>query len=148
MGMVEALCDRRLASTALISVLVGLGVAFHTQNANDFRWYWQNQTRFYWQLFWRAPSLEPGTMVLSDGELFPFVGRYSTSAALNLLYPQPSKQEDFAYWFLELFPGLLRQHAGAPQDREQSVRFRSFTFRGRTDWEIVLSYESESGRCL
>jgi hypothetical protein len=147
-GMIEELSDRRGASLILVSVLVGLSVAFHLQRANEFRWYWQDQVRFYWQLSWRAPHLEPGTAVLSDGEFLQYVGRYSTSAALNLLYPQPAGQEDFAYWFLEVTPGYLTQNEQTPQGHELETGFRSFTFSSSTAHSIVISYQPDTGRCM
>jgi hypothetical protein len=147
-GLIEAISDRRVARLALVSALVGLAVTFHLQRANEFRWSWQDQARFYWQLAWRAPHLEPGTAVLSDGEFLQYVGRYSTSAALNLLYPQPAGQGNFAYWFLEVFPGYLQQDEGPSQDRTLETAFRSFSFSSSTDQSIVIDYKPETGRCL
>jgi hypothetical protein len=141
-GFLETLVERRTARLAFVSALVGLAVISHLQRANEFRWAWQDQVRFYWQLAWRAPDLEPGTAVLSDGEFLEYVGRYSTSTALNLLYPQPTVRQDFAYWFFELSPGLLRE------DRQLETRFRSFTFSGSADRSLVIYYKPETGRCL
>jgi hypothetical protein len=147
-GLIETFSDRRKNQIILVSILIGISVAFSLQRMNEFRWYWQDQTRFYWQLSWRAPYIEPGTVILSDGEIFQYVGRYSTSTALNLLYPQMAGRKDFAYWFLELSPGLIKKHEQSPQDRELQAGFRSFTFHGSTDRSILISYESRSGRCL
>lgn len=148
-GLLEWFTSRHLQKVFIISILVGLAVGFHLRTANDFRWLRIDQNRFYWQLYWRAPSLKPGTAILSDGELFPYVGTYSTAAALNLLYPQPDDSPALAYWFFDLDRDFGPQEiARLDRDIRIDTTFRSFAYTGTSLNSLVISYEPQEGRCL
>jgi hypothetical protein len=144
----EWLTVRRTARVVLLSVLIGLAIAFHVRRANDFRWSWTKQTRFYWQLYWRAPDLKPGTLIGSDGEFFPYVGRYATSLALNLLYPASLPYPQVAHWFYESTPELIRHPEEMVQGKPLEYIFRNFRFTGSTVDTVVVYYAPESGKCL
>ncbi len=144
----EWLTVRRAAKLVLLSVMVGLAIGFHVRRANDFRWSWTKQTRFYWQLYWRAPDLKPGTTIGSDGEFFPYVGRYATSLALNLLYPSPLPYPQVAHWFYESTPELIRHPEIMAQGKPLEFIFRNFHFIGSTLDTVVVYYAPETGKCL
>jgi hypothetical protein len=73
-AFIEWLSARRASGVILLSLLVGLASGFHLRNGNEYRWIWEYQTQFYWQLYWRAPGLKTNTALLSEDELFPMVG--------------------------------------------------------------------------
>ena len=87
-ALAEWLLAQRWQKTLLLSLLVGLAVGAHLRVGNLYRQDWEKQTRFYWQMLWRAPGLQPGTSIISDGSIFGFVTEYSSAAAINTLYPQ------------------------------------------------------------
>jgi hypothetical protein len=133
----------------LIAVLAGLATGQHLRTANDFRWSWSKQTQFYWQLHWRAPNLQPETMVLSDGEIFPYVGINSTAAGLNLLYPLPQGSGTLGYWFSDLYRefgsrNVAELASGLPAQRQ----LRSFWYDGSSQNSLVIYYQPGGGRCL
>jgi hypothetical protein len=107
------------------------------------------QNQFYWQLYWRAPYIKPGTAILSKDELFIYVGRKPTAVTLNLLYPQPFGTRNVGYWFLEMdhdvgqkmVPKLAR---GKTFDES----FRTFDFTGTSLDSLVIFYKPGAGRCL
>jgi hypothetical protein len=137
-----------LPKVILISVLVGFAILFHLDNTNDYRWSWITQRRFYWQLNWRAPYIMPDTAILSDGELFPFVGIYSTTTGLNLLYPQPPEADTLSYWFYSMGRGLYRQIPQLLSGMKLKPTFRTFKFTGNSSDSLVIYYEPSDGRCL
>jgi hypothetical protein len=132
----------------LISILVGLAIGMHLRVGNDYRWNWVKQTRFYWQLSWRAPGLVPDTAIFSDGEIFKSVGIYSTSLAINLLYPLSEKEGQLPYWFSSVGREFLQTmdayHAGVGFTRE----LRFYTFKGSTRDGVVIYYEPDKHNCL
>ena len=85
---IEWLAQRRVQRAVLAAVLVTLAVGLHLRAANDYRWIWTSEQRFFWQLAWRAPGLKAPTAIFLESEPFPNQGLFSTSAALNLMYPQ------------------------------------------------------------
>ena len=139
---------RQFPKIVLIGFLVGIAINFHLTNTNDYRWSWINQKRFYWQLHWRAPAIKPDTAIFSDGELFPFVGLYSTSTAINLLYPQPAGHDTLAYWFYSMGRGLFRQVPELLQGKKLKTSFRTFQFNGSSKDSLVIYYAPSEGRCL
>ena len=147
-GLIEWFSSRKFPKIVLISVLIGLAVNYHIYTANQYRWSWEKQSRFYWQLFWRAPYIKPNTAILSDGEIFPYVGIYSTSTGINLLYPQPENSTSMAYWFFSLGRGLWRDTEELIQGSVLSEDFRTFSFKGESLDSLVLFYEPVGGRCL
>lgn len=140
---------RRMPILLLISTLVGLAVGYHLRNATEYYRSTLKQNQFYWQLYWRAPEIQPNTAILSADELFSFVGRASTAMALNLLYPQPEGQESLGYWFLELAHDIgPKQVPRLARGKPLNPTFRNFTFQGNSLDSLVIYYKSGTGRCL
>lgn len=50
--------------TAVIAVLVGLGLVAHYNNSIAYKEAWQIQREFWWQLSWRSPALKPDTVLI------------------------------------------------------------------------------------
>ena len=94
------------------------------------------------------PAIKPDTAIISDGELFPFVGLYSTSTGLNLLYPQPEGRDSMAYWFYSMGRGLFRQVPELLAGKKLKTSFRTFNFNGSSKDSLVIYYEPAEGRCL
>ena len=131
----------------LLSVMVGMSVGFHLRMGNDFRWVWEEQRDLYWQLSWRAPSLEPGTAIFFENEPFPDQGLFSTSAALNLLYPQEtSPEEPVAHWAYTLNPRYTERQPN-PDGYDLNAAFRSFYFEGSTNETIFLHFDPQRSNC-
>ncbi|MFH1035356.1 MAG: hypothetical protein V1806_12680 [Pseudomonadota bacterium] len=81
------LARRRLAC-ALLALLVAAGVGFHFKNSYYYQKGWANQQDFWWQLRWRAPSLEPGTLWAVEAPNFPGIAsRYEIYSAARMAYP-------------------------------------------------------------
>lgn len=147
-AFLEWLTPRRVAKTAILSVLIGLAVVFHLRTGNEYRWNWTEQSRFYWQLAWRAPSLEAGTALFSEGELFKWVGGYSTSMGINLLYPRQDGDPDVSYWFVDLENNFVQNREGLLQGIPIKQNFRSFEFRGQSQDSLVIVDAPAREHCL
>ncbi len=77
---------RRPLPVLAFSLLIGLGVSTHYLNAVDWARAWEDQRQMWWQLTWRAPGLEPGTVLLMQTPDFAFFEDYETWAPANLIY--------------------------------------------------------------
>jgi hypothetical protein len=147
--LVTVVAQHRAARSALLALLVALGTGVQLRAENDYRWIWDSQRDFYWELYWRVPELAPGTALLTYQEVFPNQGLFSSSSALNLLYPQPTpplNQE--AYWWYTLSP---RYHAGQfsePIQLKFSTSFRSLGFKGSTPNTLLVHFDQSYGSCL
>ena len=130
----------------MVSLLAGLAVGFHVRTVNDFRWVWKNQQQLYWQLSWRAPHLKSGTAVFFEEEPFPDQGLFSTSSALNLLYPQYENPHPLGYWAYTLLPRYLDRKPD-PTANSLSSGFRSLHFEGNMRDSILMHYDPQRSNC-
>jgi hypothetical protein len=146
-GLLRWLVAGRMKQILLVSIMLGLAVGLHLRVANDYRWSWISQQRFYWQLNWRAPSIAPHTAILSDGEIFPFVGWYSTAAGINLLYPE-GQGEDLNYWFFSLGREIEYQLPEFLDGITLKQGLRNYTFEGESKNGLVIHYEPNDFDCL
>lgn len=133
-------------SALLMAVLVGLCSGYHLRVGNEFRWVWASQHSLYWQLYWRVPYLAPDTAVFFEDEPFPDQGLFSTSAALNLLYPQQPNREHVAYWAYTLNPRFSERQPN-PDGDGLNAAFRSFSFRGNTNNSVFVHFDPQRSNC-
>jgi hypothetical protein len=139
---------KRLPRALVMSALLGLVVVFQIRNASSYQEIWENQIDFYWQLYWRAPSLDKGTAVLAENELFPNQGSFAISSALNVLYEgYPENGENTPYWFYAMNPRFEKstQH---PLDIPLKTQFRTFYFEGQTPDSIIVYYDPGKMNCM
>lgn len=129
-----------------IAALVALSVGFHYQNNLIYRNENRKMADYFWQLAWRAPGLEKGTILVS--EAIP-LNRYSDNdltPVVNWQYAPDLKgfSYDYKYFDLDLryqsyFEG---QEAGTPL----SHTYRSHVFESNSGKVLALFYR-ENG-CL
>jgi hypothetical protein len=147
-GFFEWLTPYRFQKAIILGIFIGLAVGFNLRTTNEFRWDWTNQQRFYWQLFWRAPYLKPGTALLTDQEPFPNQGLFSFSSAINLLYPQPKNPKKLPYWVYALGRKYTPNTIPKPLDTDLYTRFRSLIFEGNTSESIAFYFDPSQATCL
>jgi hypothetical protein len=146
-GLLEYFARTHLPKIILFGVLVGLAVGFQVRVQNNYRWDWTLQRRFYWQLYWRAPAVKPGTEFFSESSILPKTARYSLAMAINTLYSPPAGTTNLPYWISELddipasIPDIIR---GADCTRDM----RSLSFKTSCLNSLPILFDSVSGRCL
>lgn len=157
-GLVYWLIEKPTYRHLVLSLLLGIAVGFQAQTARDFQTSWDKQLQFYWQLHWRAPGIQPNTLIASDTEILPFMGYYPTAFAINVLYGQPSgslnqtqstqiqTQSKPAYWF----------NAGSEHinwitfGRGQPAEFFKYssTFSATQQQVVAITFEPQQQQCL
>jgi hypothetical protein len=126
--------ERRLL---LFCILIGLAVAYHLRIANDYRWQWKDQNRFYWQLYWRAPDIQPETTLFSDSPFFTDNGgSIPFTASLDLLYAPDESVTGFSYLFNSL------------NSNQSELKLEDAVPPGSQNRLITLTYEPENSNCL
>lgn len=146
-GLLEWLSNRTVAKNTVVCILIGLAVHFHLFTAKTFQDSWDKQLKVYWQLAWRAPYIQPGTAIISDGEIFQYVGIYSTSMGISLLYPPSDKPQEMPYWFYSMGRGLYTRTdkliAGIPLNGS----LRNYSFEGNSKNSLLI-YLPGHNQCL
>ena len=146
-GILEPLVPKRLYRILILSGVVGLSVGVHFRKANDYRWDWESQTRFFWQLSWRIPDLQENTAIFSDGAIFTYTGEYPTGSALNVLYNPQTGSFEQPYWFFELDSGFHRDMRPILNGWSIENGVRNLHYSGNGNDGISIFYEPE-GQCL
>ncbi len=145
-GLVLSLVERPRARNLVLSILLGLGISLPVQTARSYQASWDKQQQFYWQLHWRAPSLKPNTLIVSDQEILFFMGIYPTAFAINVLYPQVQAWPAASYWF---DAGMERVNwtsfsAGEPAT---FVKYTE-TFTATNRNVLAIAFQPEQDQCL
>ncbi len=140
-GLLELLGGRHLLKVLLLSILVGLAVGFQFQHSNTYRRDWNTQTQFFWQMAWRAPEIQTGTLLLSSELPFVYFSDNSLTAPLNWLYApdNTSHSMDYMFYSIEARLGLNLPalQIGLPIEQD----YRAATFEGNTSQALVLYYQ-------
>ena len=145
-GSVYALIDKRIYRNLVMSVLLGLAISFPVQTARSFQASWDKQQQFYWQLHWRAPSLQPNTLIVSDQEILFYMGIYPTAFAINMLYPQVEQWPTASYWF-----NAGTEHLNWDEfSSGQPVTFEKYTekFTATKQDVVAITFEPGQNQCL
>jgi len=150
--VVVVLLEKLLRSTkvwlVMVAVLIGLASGWQIRNTNDYRWSWIFQQRFYNQLIWRIPSLEPDTLFLAEREFFSKMGVYPTSFAINTLYPQSRNTDQVDYWFLTIPKYFGSDMESFLQGEPVFAGHWQAKFSGHSHSSIVVDFRGEDPHCL
>ncbi len=147
-ALLELLVKEFKHRLVIFVVLISFSLTWHLRTGNEYRWSWVKQSRFYRQLYWRAPYIQPNTALLSDEEVLPYMGEYPTSFALGTLYPKYDDKIDVPYWFYDVqrrFPDKVAELAsGFPF----SYALNFGRFNGNSQDSLVINFLPEANRCL
>lgn len=144
-ALIQWFVKDRLKMALIIGIMVGLGAGSHFRVANDFKRSWSKQLAFYWQLYWRAPFIQPQTTFLADGDLFPYV---RPTFSINTLYSQPEETNELSYWFYLLDREVSTSQLLVPEGIRFQEEYRGFTFYGDSRDSLVLHYDPPNTNCL
>jgi hypothetical protein len=84
----------------LASILATLATGVQFNNSYLWREDWKSQKSFFWQLNWRIPDLEPGTILLSSDTPFDYSSDNSLTFPLNMIYAPNNNSTKISYAYL------------------------------------------------
>ncbi len=138
---------KQIISQIVLAVIIALSAAYQIRIVNQFQNNWVEQERFYWQMMWRIPSLEPGTSVLSPTMPFGSVAEYSIAYAINSIYGIDLNSEDLPYVYLSALRHRYGQIGDFAKDKPVTWNVRTLSFEGSTSDSLVF-YEAPKQRCV
>ena len=135
----------RRVKIGALALVVGVSCGFHFSNAAAYRQDWNQARQMFWQLYWRAPQIKPGTVVFSNDLPFHYYSDNSLTAPLNWVYaPQNhTPQMDFVLYYAS-----IRSERAAPLEKDRPVfqNYLAASFDGNTN-DVVSIFFSPPG-CL
>jgi hypothetical protein len=147
-GFLEWLSPRKSVKITILSVLVAIAIHANLHIAKAYQQSWEKQRTFYWQLFWRAPHIRPGTALIADGEIFSYVGLYSTSMGISMLYPPGEVPQQMPYWFFSYWERLFKIPKELAAGTLMEEELRNYSFQGQSKEALLLDFSPERNRCL
>lgn len=130
----------------LIGLVVGLSSGVHLFSALDYRLSWSKQQEFFWQLAWRAPVIQPNTLVLISTDAFKYVTDNSLSAPLNWIYAPEQDSARMPYQFFDLEARLGSDLPALTEGISITHDYRATHFEGSTSQAVVIFFDPP--RCL
>jgi len=137
-GLLEWITPRYFVKIALVSAMVLVTTNYHLRINDGYRDSWDAQKKFYWQLYWRAPYIEPNTPLISDNEVLLYAGGYATAMGMNLTYFEGVQPENMAYWLFvqddRLEGQMFRFHNRKPLEG----KLRNLSFTGESNDSLII----------
>lgn len=145
-GLLEWITPRNIVKVTLISILIALSTNYHIRTIDLYRASWEWQKQFYWQLYWRAPFIEPNTPLISDNEVLLYAGGYATAMGLNLSYGEGTQPANLSYWFFALDDRMEGQINRFRNSKALRGTLRNLAFSGESSDSLIINYDGR--RCL
>jgi hypothetical protein len=147
-GLLDLLPGRTV-KVALLAAALGLVTAHNYYTALEFKVDWAAQQRFFQQLSWRAPAIEPGTALLTVEVPIRFSSDNSLSGPLNQMFgQQPLDEQELPYllYYLDLRLGRTQGLQSLEPGKPIEKAIHLVQFKGSTSQALVLYYHPP--RCL
>jgi hypothetical protein len=125
----------------VIILLVGLAAGRQFLWANEYRNDWELQKSLFWQLTWRAPGIEPDTLILLNEGSLDYFADNSLSSALNWIYAPDNHSDHIEY---VLFYPTTRLRNALPQLQKDIPIYFDYLageFHGNTSQALALYFD-------
>jgi hypothetical protein len=146
-GLIELLNFVRFQNILLVAVIAGLAAGIHYHNALSYREDWLTQRDYFWQLTWRAPGIQSGTILLTSEMPFDYDWDNSLTAPLNWTYAPNFEGRDLPYL---MYNAESRLSSGLP-DLEKNTQIneslRITPFNGSIS-QTILAFYRPPGACV
>ncbi|MCA2001149.1 MAG: tetratricopeptide repeat protein [Chloroflexi bacterium] len=147
LGVIELSLGKSRLKPYVFAVLIAFGVGQQFFNANVFRRDWENQKNIYWQMAWRMPALEPGTLLLTHQMPIDYETDASFTAPINWMYAPDYVRSNLPYLMLYTEKRLGGGALPTLQPNQPVLfNYRTVAFRGNTSQTVVI-YMPKDG-CL
>ena len=141
-GLLIFIIKNKILRAIMFSFLISGAIGSHFLNAVNYIHDWENFQHFFWQLVWRAPQLESGTILLTANFPLKYYSDNSLTAPLNWTYNQDSSSNELNYLF---YYTDVRLKTGSLPSLSKNIEinrgYRSFYFDGSTNNVLVIRYK-------
>ncbi len=133
-----ALIKSQRTQMILLALIVGFAVSRQFRLEEIFRSDWATQQNLFWQMSWRMPALEKGTILISNDIPVTYYSDNSLSGPLNWIYSPPGEMNVILYFASvrvgKTLPGL---EPGQPHQ----LYYIGPTFYGNTSNIVLFNFE-------
>ncbi len=131
----------------ILSLLIGLSTAYQFTVSNTFRRDTANLQDIFWQMAWRMPALEKGTVLLTYELPLNYVSDLQLTAPLNWMYASTITDRELPYLLLYIKSRFNSTTLPSLQPGEPiHLQYRTVEFNGSTTDSVVIYKDSDG--CL
>jgi len=138
-GLVDLIFGKGRLKVYSVALVLALGIGQQFYTANDFRRDWTRQQEIFWQMTWRMPGLEPGTVILTHELPLNYETDMGLTAPLNWIYAPDYAGGDLPYALLYTRTRLNGVSLPALEPGQAiSFEYRTVEFQGSTTRAVTL----------
>ena len=141
-GMVDYFIQPQKKQALIACALIALSIGFHFISANTYRRDWDQLKNFFWQIYWRVPSIKTGTTIISNELPFNYYTDNSLTAPLNWMYAPNLDKKEMPYWFVYARLRSQSDILDFSSTSEFSIPYRAASFTGSISNSIGLYLEN------
>jgi hypothetical protein len=140
-GVMMILPLKSWMKVVFMGILIGFAVGTQFLVTNEFRRDWETQRRFFWQLAWRIPDLEPGTTLMANDLPVTYFSDNSLTAPLNWFWAPRNKTQEMAYLLIYPSQRLGKSLTALIPETPIFVDYLAAKFNGNTSQVVSLVYD-------
>lgn len=142
-SLIDLISGKKIIRSVILAVFVGFSVGLHFMHANQYQQDWKFQNDFLWQLTWRAPAIEPGTVVITERLPHYFESDNSLTGPLNWTYAPDFTKGEMP--FLMAFVSVRTETGVLSYDANQPIHqnYKVVDFYGNTSDSLVVWYNRQ-----
>ena len=139
-GLLDLMFGKSRFKVYAVALVLALGIGQQFYNANDFRRDWTRQQEIFWQMAWRMPALEPGTVILTHELPLSYETDMGLTAPLNWIYAPGYAGGELPYALLYTRTRLDSGVSLPALEPGKSISFeyRTVEFKGSTSQAITI----------
>jgi len=138
-GVLELAFGKSRLKVYVVTLVIALGIGQQFYTANDFRRDWTRQQEIFWQMAWRIPALEPGTVILTHELPLRYETDMGLTAPLNWIYAPDYTGGDLPYALLYTRTRLDKVSLpGLEPDQPISFEYRTVDFNSSTSRAVTI----------
>jgi len=139
--------ERKNVQYLVFALLLMGSISQQIRLGNKYAATWNLERNYFWQLKWRAPSIEEDAFILSPYTPVDRNSHYQIAYAINIMYAVPEGQEQLPIWWFDGPSSLLNRSTGQYSPGEVKVDFRSLKFRSELKRAVPVMFRDGRG-CL
>lgn len=144
-GVIELALHRRVQLLA-VAGLAALAVGVQMRSAIEYRWEARAMNAYFWQMAWRMPDLETGTILVSDAIPLYRHSDNDLTPVVNWQYAPDLRGEKLNYKYFDLSTRPELPFSLTDENAPVKHRYRNHSFEGSTAGILPVYYRD--GGCF
>ncbi len=144
-GVIELALHQRVQLLA-VAALAALAVGVQMRSASEYRWEARAMNAYFWQMAWRIPGLEPGTILASDAIPLYRHSDNDLTPVVNWQYAPELRGDVLEYKYFDLSTRPELPFSLTEADAPVKHRYRNHSFSGTTAGVLPVYYRD--GGCF